>query len=45
MDRRTFLKMAGMGSVAFAAGCNAHPEKNLYALVQAPEDMVTGEAM
>jgi len=44
MDRRTFLKLAGMGSVAFAAGCNAHPEKHLYTLVRAPEDMVTGEA-
>ncbi len=44
MDRRTFLKMTGMGSVAFAAGCNAHPERNLFTLVRAPEDMVTGEA-
>jgi molybdopterin-containing oxidoreductase family iron-sulfur binding subunit len=44
MDRRTFLKTAAMGSVAFAAGCNAHPERNLYTLVRAPEDMVTGEA-
>jgi molybdopterin-containing oxidoreductase family iron-sulfur binding subunit len=34
-----------MGSVAFAAGCNSHPEKNLYALVRAPEDMVTGEPL
>ena len=44
MDRRTFLKMTGMGSVAFAAGCNSHPERNLFTLVRAPEDMVTGEA-
>ncbi len=44
MDRRTFLKITGMGSVAFAAGCNAHPERHLYTLVRAPEDMVTGEA-
>ena len=44
MDRRTFLKTTGIGSVAFAAGCNAHPEKHLYTLVRAPEDMVTGEA-
>jgi Fe-S-cluster-containing dehydrogenase component len=43
MDRRTFLKMAGMGSVAFAAGCNSHPEKTLFAPVRAPEDMVTGQ--
>ncbi|MBI5896051.1 MAG: twin-arginine translocation signal domain-containing protein, partial [Desulfobacterales bacterium] len=44
MDRRTFLKTTGIGSVAFAAGCNAHPEKHLYTLVRAPEEMVTGEA-
>ncbi|MFZ1983933.1 MAG: molybdopterin-dependent oxidoreductase [Desulfatitalea sp.] len=44
MDRRTFLKTAAMGSVAFASGCNAHPERKLYTLVRAPEDMVTGEA-
>ncbi|RJQ77929.1 MAG: 4Fe-4S dicluster domain-containing protein [Desulfobacteraceae bacterium] len=44
MDRRTFLKVTGMGSVAFAAGCNSHPERKLYSLVRAPEDMVTGEA-
>jgi len=42
MDRRTFLKTAAMGSVAFAYGCNAHPERKLYTLVRAPEDMVTG---
>jgi molybdopterin-containing oxidoreductase family iron-sulfur binding subunit len=44
MNRRTFLKIAGMGSIAFAAGCNNHPEKNLFTLVQAPDDMVVGEA-
>ncbi len=43
MDRRTFLKTAGIGSVAFAAGCNAHPERHIYSLVRMPEDMVTGE--
>ena len=43
MDRRTFLKLSGMGSVAFAAGCSSNPEKHLYTLVHAPEDMVTGE--
>ena len=42
MKRRTFLKIAGMGSVSFAAGCTSNPEKTLYALVQAPDDMVTG---
>ena len=44
MNRRTFLKMAGMGSVAFAAGCTQDPENYLYTLVQAPDDMVTGKA-
>ncbi|MBU0985624.1 MAG: hypothetical protein KKH68_00090, partial [Proteobacteria bacterium] len=43
MDRRTFLKIAGMGSFAFAAGCTAEPQKTLYSLVHAPDDMVTGE--
>jgi anaerobic selenocysteine-containing dehydrogenase/Fe-S-cluster-containing dehydrogenase component len=43
MNRRTFLKIAGMGSISWAAGCSP-PEKNLFSLVQAPEDMVTGKA-
>ena len=43
MNRRTFLKIAGMGSVSFAAGCSSEPEKTLYALVQAPDDMVAGK--
>ena len=43
MDRRTFLKLSGMGSVAFAAGCSPDTQKHLYTLVHAPEDMVTGE--
>lgn len=43
MDRRTFLKIAGIGSVSVAAGCSSETEKTLFALVQAPEDMVTGE--
>jgi anaerobic selenocysteine-containing dehydrogenase/Fe-S-cluster-containing dehydrogenase component len=43
MNRRTFLKIAGMGSIAWAAGCSP-PEKNLFSLVHAPEDMVTGKA-
>jgi len=42
MKRRTFLKIAGMGSVAFAAGCS-DPQKILHSLVQAPDDMVTGQ--
>ena len=32
-----------MGSISFAFGCNP-PPKNLFSLVQAPEDMVTGKA-
>jgi anaerobic selenocysteine-containing dehydrogenase/Fe-S-cluster-containing dehydrogenase component len=43
MNRRTFLKIAGMGSISFAFGCSP-PEKHLYSLVKAPDDMVTGEA-
>ena len=44
MNRRTFLKLAGLGSVAFAAGCSPESPKYLYSLVQAPEDVVTGKA-
>jgi molybdopterin-containing oxidoreductase family iron-sulfur binding subunit len=43
MNRRTFIKIAGMGSISLAFGCTP-PEKHLYSLVQAPEDMVTGKA-
>jgi len=43
MNRRTFLKIAGIGSVSFAFGCNP-PPKNLFSLVKAPDDMVIGEA-
>ena len=42
MNRRTFLKIAGMGSISFAVGCNP-PEKNLFSLVHAPDDMITGQ--
>ncbi|BBO91436.1 molybdopterin dinucleotide binding domain-containing protein [Desulfosarcina ovata] len=44
MNRRTFLKITSMGSVAFAAGCSAKTEDNLFTMVQATEDMVTGRA-
>lgn len=44
MNRRTFLKIAGMGSVSIAAGCTSDPENFLYTLVKAPHDMVTGQA-
>jgi molybdopterin-containing oxidoreductase family iron-sulfur binding subunit len=43
MNRRTFLKMAGMGSISFAFGCNPPPKK-ILSQVQAPDDMVTGRA-
>jgi anaerobic selenocysteine-containing dehydrogenase/Fe-S-cluster-containing dehydrogenase component len=43
MNRRTFLKIASMGSVAFAAGCSAKSEDNLFTMVQATDDMVTGK--
>ncbi|MEJ2101404.1 MAG: hypothetical protein P8X68_15720, partial [Desulfobacterales bacterium] len=43
MNRRTFLKIAGMGSISWAAGCSP-PEKNLFSLVHAPDDMVSGKA-
>ena len=44
MNRRTFLKVAGLGSVSVAASCSSESDKILYTLVQAPEDMVTGKA-
>ncbi|HSO18569.1 MAG TPA: 4Fe-4S dicluster domain-containing protein [Desulfosarcina sp.] len=44
MNRRTFLKVASMGSVAFAAGCSSKSEHNLFTMVQATDDMVTGKA-
>lgn len=43
MKRRTFLKLAGLGSMAFM-GCSAEPEKKLFSLLHAPDDAVTGEA-
>jgi molybdopterin-containing oxidoreductase family iron-sulfur binding subunit len=43
MNRRTFLKIASMGSVAVAAGCSGKSENNLFTMVQATEDMVTGK--
>src|SRR5210317_710148 len=43
MNRRTFLKIAGMGSISVAFGCSP-PEKHLFSLVEAPDDMVVGEA-
>jgi anaerobic selenocysteine-containing dehydrogenase/Fe-S-cluster-containing dehydrogenase component len=44
MDRRTFLKIAGVGSLAFAASCSPENDKRLFSLVRAPADMVTGQA-
>lgn len=43
MKRRTFLKLAGAGSLSIAAGCTSRPDKTLFSLVQAPDDMVTGK--
>lgn len=43
MNRRTFLKIAGMGSISFAFGCSPPPKK-LFSQVQAPDDMVVGNA-
>ena len=43
MDRRTFLKIIGWGSLSIAAGCSPD-DKTLYSLVEAPDDMVTGKA-
>ncbi|MHC1743660.1 MAG: 4Fe-4S dicluster domain-containing protein [Syntrophobacteraceae bacterium] len=48
MNRRTFLKVFGTGSIAVAAGCapdpygGSRPDKTLYSLVTAPEDMIAG---
>jgi len=50
MDRRTFLKIIGMGSISMAAGCTPdpyeapRPDKHLYAPVHHPDNMVTGDA-
>ncbi len=43
MKRRNFLKLAGMGSLSFAASaCTSETDKTIFSLVQAPADMVTG---
>jgi anaerobic selenocysteine-containing dehydrogenase/Fe-S-cluster-containing dehydrogenase component len=44
LSRRHFIKILGIGSLAFAPGCTSRPEKNLFSNVQAPEDVVTGKA-
>jgi molybdopterin-containing oxidoreductase family iron-sulfur binding subunit len=50
MNRRTFLKIVGMGSMSMAVGCSPdpynapRPEKHLFSLVEAPDDMVIGKA-
>jgi anaerobic selenocysteine-containing dehydrogenase/Fe-S-cluster-containing dehydrogenase component len=44
VDRRTFLKIAGVGGLSVAAGCTSQPAKTLYSLVNAPDDMVPGTA-
>ncbi len=45
MDRRTFLKTAGIGSISVAYGCKSNYDKNIFSLVTAPEDFVTGQAV
>jgi anaerobic selenocysteine-containing dehydrogenase/Fe-S-cluster-containing dehydrogenase component len=45
MKRRTFLKISGIGVLSIAAGCNTRPDKTLFSLVEAPDDMVTGKAL
>ena len=42
MNRRTFLKMAGIGSVSFAFGCSPAPQK-LFSQVKTPDDMIVGQ--
>ena len=48
MNRRTFLKIVGSGSIACASACTPdpyggpRPDKALHAPVNAPEDMVAG---
>jgi anaerobic selenocysteine-containing dehydrogenase/Fe-S-cluster-containing dehydrogenase component len=44
MDRRTFLKITGVGSLSFASSCTSESDKKLFSLVRAPGDMITGKA-
>lgn len=44
MKRRTFLKIAGMGGLSIAAGCDSRPEKILFSQVKASDDLVAGRA-
>jgi len=44
MKRRTFLKIAGMGGLSLAAGCDSRPEKTLFSQLRAPDDLVSGRA-
>ncbi len=43
MKRRTFLKMAGVGSISFAFGCSP-PDIHLFSQDRASSDMVPGKA-
>jgi len=43
MKRRTFLKLAGAGSLSIAASCTSKPDKTLFSMVRAPDDTVTGK--
>ena len=44
MKRRTFLKIAGMGGLSIATGCDSRPEKTLFSQVRASDDQVAGRA-
>lgn len=44
MDRRTFLKLTGIGSLSVATGCYKEPQDNFFSLIHAPDDMVVGKA-
>ncbi len=44
MDRRTFIKTAGLGGISIAYGCQSNNDRDIFSLVTAPEDFVTGQA-
>ncbi len=44
MKRRTFLKIAGMGGLSIATGCDSRPEKTLFSQVRTSDDQVAGRA-
>lgn len=44
MNRRTFLKISGMGSISLAAGCSGEAEKSLFSMTRTPDDIISGKA-